>query len=246
VLAVTLYARAKLSSVLYWRSSSCLFVLFQATRKLPLLYLLDSICKNHERHYRDLFAKNLVRSFSVAFESAQDVNTRASMYKLRTTWNSVFPFVILRQLDTTVREKLDPKWPLTPEPKASVTSTGSNIHINPNVLGRKVRLILSEMQAILNDASQVVSSNPAEDDMAKKVAEMEKELLRLKEEKLAMEIAKVREATAKISSEPQTKPQPQVKRRVQAHCPLQRLVIAYRWSPLPRSPLPTRVSATTS
>lgn len=50
-----------------------------------------------------------------------DEKTRAQMFKLRQTWNNVFPQKILFILDTKVN-KMDPAWPITAHP---------TIHVNP-------------------------------------------------------------------------------------------------------------------
>lgn len=56
-----------------------------------------------------------------------DENTRASMWKLRQTWNDVFPAKKLFSLDVRV-QSIDPAWPITASPTS--VSSGS-IHVNP-------------------------------------------------------------------------------------------------------------------
>ena len=48
------------------------------------------------------------------------------MYKLRQTWNEIFPRSKLYALDVQVH-KIDPAWPIT----APAPETVSSIHVNP-------------------------------------------------------------------------------------------------------------------
>lgn len=59
-----------------------------------------------------------------------DENTRASMWKLRQTWNDVFPPKKLFSLDVRV-QSIDPAWPIT-APSNSISS--GSIHVNPRFL----------------------------------------------------------------------------------------------------------------
>ncbi|XP_014218936.1 uncharacterized protein LOC106647177 isoform X2 [Copidosoma floridanum] len=79
--------------------------------KLPVLYLIDSIIKNVNKAYLRLFAKNIVNMFCHVFEKGNE-NTRMGMWKVRTTWNEVFPAKKLYALDVRV-QKIDPAWPIT-------------------------------------------------------------------------------------------------------------------------------------
>ncbi|XP_034189307.1 pcf11 cleavage and polyadenylation factor subunit isoform X1 [Osmia lignaria lignaria] len=94
--------------------------------KLPVLYLIDSIVKNVNGAYLNLFTQNIVNTFCGVFEKV-DENTRASMWKLRQTWNDVFPAKKLFSLDVRV-QSIDPAWPITASPTS--VSSGS-IHVNP-------------------------------------------------------------------------------------------------------------------
>ena len=105
--------------------------------KLPALYALDSIVKNHLTPYRDLFATNLVSSFAAVFSANEDVKIRSSLYKVRTTWNEIFSGKTLHQLDLKITT-YDPKWPV-PGNKTQAASSGK-IHINPAVFGSKVKV----------------------------------------------------------------------------------------------------------
>ncbi len=114
--------------------------------KLPCLYLMDSVVKNHPHPYRELFEQNLVSNFAHVFSST-DVKTRAALYKLRMTWGEVFSQEKLRQLDLKVKT-LDPKWPVVGgggggqgqgqgEGQGQQQGQGAkNIHINPAVFNR--------------------------------------------------------------------------------------------------------------
>uniref|UniRef100_A0A8C6WUS9 Pre-mRNA cleavage complex 2 protein Pcf11 n=1 Tax=Neogobius melanostomus TaxID=47308 RepID=A0A8C6WUS9_9GOBI len=98
-----------------------------ALEKLPVLYLVDSIVKNVGRDYLTVFAKNLIPSFICVFEKV-DENTRKSLFKLRSTWDEVFPAKKLYALDVRV-SSVDPAWPIKPLPPAA-----NRIHVNPNFL----------------------------------------------------------------------------------------------------------------
>ncbi|KAM4726808.1 pre-mRNA cleavage complex 2 protein Pcf11 [Anableps anableps] len=101
-----------------------------AAEKLPVLYLVDSIVKNVGGEYLEVFAKNLIASFICVFEKV-DENTRKSLFKLRSTWDEVFPLKKLYALDVRVNS-LDPAWPIKPLPH-NFNST-SSIHVNPRFL----------------------------------------------------------------------------------------------------------------
>ncbi len=107
--------------------------------KLPCLYLMDSIVKNHPQPYRDLFGgPNLIDNFAHVFENV-DVETRLAMHKLRNTWGEIFSRDRLYQLDLKVRT-LDPKWPVV-VPVASAAgghAQATNIHINPGFINKNM------------------------------------------------------------------------------------------------------------
>nr|NP_001041468.1 zinc finger protein 55 [Ciona intestinalis]FAA00090.1 TPA: zinc finger protein [Ciona intestinalis] len=79
-------------------------------RKLPVLYLMDSIVKNFGGRYRKLFSHSLVEIFLNVFEKA-DGKTRGDLYKLRSTWDTTFPPQVLKELDIAVRG-VDHNWPM--------------------------------------------------------------------------------------------------------------------------------------
>jgi hypothetical protein len=78
--------------------------------KLTVLYLLDSIVKNHSNPYENLFAPNLVPTFTHVFRHSAEQG-RAALFELRGTWSDVFPATVLLDLDQSVN-KLDPAWPI--------------------------------------------------------------------------------------------------------------------------------------
>uniref|UniRef100_UPI0037E93CE0 pre-mRNA cleavage complex 2 protein Pcf11 n=1 Tax=Semicossyphus pulcher TaxID=241346 RepID=UPI0037E93CE0 len=100
-----------------------------SSEKLPVLYLVDSIVKNVGGEYLAVFAKNLITSFICVFEKV-DESTRKSLFKLRSTWDDVFPLKKLYALDVRVNS-VDPAWPIKPLPP---TVINASIHVNPKFL----------------------------------------------------------------------------------------------------------------
>jgi len=80
------------------------------THKMPTLYLLDSILKNHPDNYKDLIEKILVPAFECVFNHG-DEKIRASMHKLRMTWTPWFYWQTLNDLDKKIN-KIDKAWPV--------------------------------------------------------------------------------------------------------------------------------------
>jgi pre-mRNA cleavage complex 2 protein Pcf11 len=72
-----------------------------ADKKLPLLYLLDSICKNVGGAYVDAFAANLPTTIGEAY-AATGPKVRASLQKLVATWKGVFPSTTVEQASARV------------------------------------------------------------------------------------------------------------------------------------------------
>lgn len=60
------------------------------------------------------------------------------MWKLRQTWNDVFPPKKLFSLDVRV-QSIDPAWPVTAPSNNNITS--GSIHVNPRFLSSMVSLI---------------------------------------------------------------------------------------------------------
>lgn len=85
-------------------------------RKLPILYLIDSICKNCKNtRYVELFTQNIVSNFCNVYKSASE-SVRRGLLKLRKSWADpnmkIFPQSKLDAIDERVR-KIDPNWPST-------------------------------------------------------------------------------------------------------------------------------------
>ena len=110
-----------------------------ANQTLPLMYLIDSICKNHGSPYKEMFNHNLVFNFAFIFKHVCK-EIRSLLYELRSTWEGiyqVFPPIVLHQLDLRMN-KIDPAWPVTyPKPTSSApvpfdpSASKSKTHINP-------------------------------------------------------------------------------------------------------------------
>uniref|UniRef100_A0A0K2T6I2 CID domain-containing protein n=1 Tax=Lepeophtheirus salmonis TaxID=72036 RepID=A0A0K2T6I2_LEPSM len=157
--------------------------------KLPALYLMDSIVKNHQTPYRDLFQQNIVSTFASVFITAPE-KVRSLMYRLRNTWNDIFTPTKMFQLDKKVKT-MDPAWPIVNTPPASsstkvhTTSPQPNIHVNPAVFNR-----------------------PRDDNASifEEVQRKERELLELRKKKLELELEvtrkEVEERQSKVEREP--------------------------------------------
>ena len=70
-------------------------------KKLPVLYLLDSIVKNIGGVYRDLFARHIVHTFTDTFNKV-DEPTRQALVRLLKTWQqgAVFPLAHVQEMET--------------------------------------------------------------------------------------------------------------------------------------------------
>lgn len=66
-----------------------------------------------------------------------DEKTRAEMFRLRQTWNDVFPQKKLYAIDVQINT-LDPAWPVTAAPPPS-----NSIHFNPKFLKPAVSFYLN-------------------------------------------------------------------------------------------------------
>ena len=94
--------------------------------KLPTLYLLDSIMKNHGDPYKVLFARSIVELFEAVFRRSKEKD-RERLFRLRQTWTPILQGSLLYTLDSTIK-KHDPAWPIANK-KPAVPKP--NIHINP-------------------------------------------------------------------------------------------------------------------
>lgn len=82
--------------------------------QLPLLYLIDSICKNVGDVYIDLFGQNIASLFCQVFDKNYE-ETREKLFKLRQTWVNVFSEDKLLAIDKKCHS-IDPAWPITAKP----------------------------------------------------------------------------------------------------------------------------------
>uniref|UniRef100_A0A8C7YPW5 Pre-mRNA cleavage complex 2 protein Pcf11 n=1 Tax=Oryzias sinensis TaxID=183150 RepID=A0A8C7YPW5_9TELE len=162
-----------------------------SSEKLPVLYLVDSIVKNVGGEYLAEFAKNLVTSFICVFEKV-DENTRKSLFKLRSTWDEVFPTKKLYLLDVKVNS-LDPAWPIKPLPP----TVNSSIHINPKFF-KQTEEAPSPQPAPAQPPPPVVAPKPPsatgqssltqEQLIRKQLLAKQKQLLELQQKKIELEL----------------------------------------------------------
>lgn len=69
-----------------------------------------------------------------------DEKTRQAMFKLRQTWNELFPEKKLYALDLRVNQTLDPAWPITAKEPEEPTTPVASIHINPKFLRVNIKV----------------------------------------------------------------------------------------------------------
>ncbi|XP_035121205.1 pre-mRNA cleavage complex 2 protein Pcf11 isoform X1 [Callithrix jacchus] len=161
-----------------------------SSEKLPVMYLMDSIVKNVGREYLTAFTKNLVATFICVFEKV-DENTRKSLFKLRSTWDEIFPLKKLYALDVRVNS-LDPAWPIKPLPPNVNTSS---IHVNPKFLNKSPEEPSTPGTVV---SSPSVSTPPIVPDIQKNLTQeqlirqqllaKQKQLLELQQKKLELEL----------------------------------------------------------
>ncbi|XP_017892802.1 uncharacterized protein LOC108632624 isoform X2 [Ceratina calcarata] len=153
--------------------------------KLPVLYLIDSIVKNVNGAYLNLFTQNIVNTFCGVFEKV-DENTRASMWKLRQTWNDVFPANKLFSLDVRV-QSIDPAWPITAAPTS--VSSGS-IHVNPRFFSMPQQSATSISQPIVAPVKLPPGDpvTPTEAAMREQLLKKQRELIELQKKKIELEL----------------------------------------------------------
>ena len=89
------------------------------THKMPTLYLLDSILKNHPENYKQHIEEILASVFEATFSSS-DKKIAMAMYKLRQTWTPWFQHKTLYDLDVRAKN-LDKAWPIIGNPSKSVS-----------------------------------------------------------------------------------------------------------------------------
>ncbi|NXA37204.1 PCF11 protein, partial [Eudromia elegans] len=160
-----------------------------ASEKLPVMYLMDSIVKNVGREYLAAFTKNLVATFICVFEKV-DENTRKSLFKLRSTWDDIFPLKKLYALDVRVNS-LDPAWPIKPLPPNVNTSS---IHVNPKFLNKSPEESTPPTSAVTSGAStppavpEIQKNLTQEQLIRQQLLAKQKQLLELQQKKLELEL----------------------------------------------------------
>ncbi|NXQ10363.1 PCF11 protein, partial [Peucedramus taeniatus] len=160
-----------------------------ASEKLPVMYLMDSIVKNVGREYLTAFTKNLVATFICVFEKV-DENTRKSLFKLRSTWDDIFPLKKLYALDVRVNS-LDPAWPIKPLPPNVNTSS---IHVNPKFLNKSPEESNASTSAVTSGAStppavpEIQKNLTQEQLIRQQLLAKQKQLLELQQKKLELEL----------------------------------------------------------
>ncbi|CAI5773462.1 PCF11 cleavage and polyadenylation factor subunit [Podarcis lilfordi] len=166
-----------------------------SNEKLPVMYLMDSIVKNVGREYLAAFTKNLVATFVNVFEKV-DENTRKSLFKLRSTWDEIFPLKKLYALDVRVNS-VDPAWPIKPLPPNVNTSS---IHVNPKFLNKSPEEPPAPSPAVCPPpvSCSAVSATPVVPEIQKNLTQeqlirqqllaKQKQLLELQQKKLELEL----------------------------------------------------------
>uniref|UniRef100_A0A6J0UT11 Pre-mRNA cleavage complex 2 protein Pcf11 n=1 Tax=Pogona vitticeps TaxID=103695 RepID=A0A6J0UT11_9SAUR len=184
-----------------------------SNEKLPVMYLMDSIVKNVGREYLAAFTKNLVATFVNVFEKV-DENTRKSLFKLRSTWDEIFPLKKLYALDVRVNS-VDPAWPIKPLPPNVNTSS---IHVNPKFLNKSPEEPPAPSPAICSPpvSCSTVSSTPVVPEMQKNLTQeqlirqqllaKQKQLLELQQKKLELELEQTKAQLAVSLSVQQSGP----------------------------------------
>ncbi|KAM5245781.1 pre-mRNA cleavage complex 2 protein Pcf11 isoform 4-T4 [Ctenodactylus gundi] len=178
-----------------------------SSEKLPVMYLMDSIVKNVGREYLTAFTKNLVATFICVFEKV-DENTRKSLFKLRSTWDEIFPLKKLYALDVRVNS-LDPAWPIKPLPPNVNTSS---IHVNPKFLNKSPEEPSTPGTGV---SSPSISTPPIVPDIQKNLTQeqlirqqllaKQKQLLELQQKKLELELEQAKAQLAvSLGVQPET------------------------------------------
>lgn len=120
-------------------------------RKLPILYLIDSICKNYPKSvYVQLFTQNIVSNFCNVFE-VSDEKVRKSLHKLRMTWDTtkIFPQKKLNAIDERVHG-MDPNWPVLHK-----IPTVTRTQPPPQTMQQQPQQQQSHSQPVTNNSSQL-------------------------------------------------------------------------------------------
>ncbi|XP_076394034.1 pcf11 cleavage and polyadenylation factor subunit isoform X4 [Megachile rotundata] len=147
----------------------------------PLINMLTMLAEDNIEH-----APAIVQAVENHLQKV-DENTRASMWKLRQTWNDVFPAKKLFSLDVRV-QSIDPAWPITASPTS--VSSGS-IHVNP-------RFFSMPQQSTPSVVSQPIVApvklppgdpvTPTEAAMREQLLKKQRELIELQKKKIELEL----------------------------------------------------------
>ncbi|XP_077402073.1 pre-mRNA cleavage complex 2 protein Pcf11 [Vanacampus margaritifer] len=175
-----------------------------AAEKLPVLYLVDSIVKNVGGEYLAVFAKNLITSFICVFEKV-DENTRKSLFKLRSTWDEVFPLKKLYALDARVNS-VDPAWPIKPLPP----TVNASIHVNPKFLKQSEEAPSPRPPPAQLPPPVIQSSVTQEQMIRQQLLAKQKQLLELQQKKIELELEQTKAQLAGGFSLPTPNPVPPV------------------------------------
>nr|CAB3268011.1 zinc finger protein 55 [Phallusia mammillata] len=175
----------------------------QFKKKMPIMYLIDSIVKNFGDVYMKLFSKNLVLNFTSIFEKA-DAKTRGDLYKLRSTWDSTFAPKLLHNLDLSI-QTIDHNWPMRRKRKHSKSK-------NPLQLGEHDSLhglnFSSEDEGKTNNATK---SDDVVELVEEEEIELDEEALTMLEETLKKRQAELSRLEYLESTQPEDQYQPQGK-----------------------------------
>ncbi|KAG9332994.1 hypothetical protein JZ751_013949 [Albula glossodonta] len=129
------------------------------------------------------FAKDIVAIIEAQIAKV-DENTRKSLFKLRSTWDDIFPLKKLYALDVRVNS-LDPAWPIKPLPP----NVNASIHVNPKFLkqNEEVTPRPSAPQPIVQP---VVSEKNLTHEQAirQQLLAKQKQLLELQQKKIELEL----------------------------------------------------------
>ncbi|XP_066141095.1 polyadenylation and cleavage factor homolog 11-like isoform X2 [Euwallacea fornicatus] len=161
--------------------------------KLPILYLVDCIVKNVGQMYTSIFSQNIASTFCTVFKVV-DEKTRLEMFKLRQTWNDVFPQMKLYAIDVQIHQ-IDPAWPVTAQPANNI-NLNSRFLINSTCINQANNSQKTEPSATpgpvsVKPALSAISAPSADMEtllMQEQLIQKQKELLVLQRKTLELEV----------------------------------------------------------
>ncbi|KAM3934511.1 pre-mRNA cleavage complex 2 protein Pcf11 isoform 2-T2 [Leptodactylus fuscus] len=166
------------------------------------------------------FARDIVTLIEAQIAKV-DENTRKSLFKLRSTWDDLFPSKKLYTLDLRVNQH-DPAWPVKPLPP-NVNSP--SIHVNPKFLNKSDEAPTSASPPPKSTSKTASKSTarapPVSSEVPKPVLSQEqvirqqlllkqKQLLELQQKKLELELEQTKAQLASSSSSAPVPTKPQV------------------------------------